>query len=321
MYSGGGDSLYVSEAREIGANVQRLLNLSNALSRSVKGSTSDVTLSSKLREAKAIAMATHAQLQHFFSAIQEGTTDPVERSQRKQTHRKLDNRFQNALRALDRVAQQALRSGDSKCTTASGTTADLPSSRRHLSDDDELMSFASSEEEHHSRYWQPRRKQHKKRGDYFSIAATSESNLPQPTSYQALVYPNNNTNNAAAREVSLVELRQARQKIDPSFHKEAAHTVLELERDVRGIRSLYDAVAARVHEGTEDLQFIEAQMRNVADIQGSTATQLRETSQISSLLHYLSSNVTPLATTTRRASLGIIAVALCFIVYLLLTRL
>lgn len=315
MYSGGGDSLYVSEAREIGANVQRLLNLSNALSRSVTKGSSDVTLSSKLREAKAIAMATHTQLQHFFSAIQDGTANPVERSQRKQTHRKLDNRFQNALRALDRVAQQALR-GDATLSSKCTSSTELPSRRQTtLSDEEELMSFASSEEESNRKqhYWRPRRKHRNKRDDYFSVSTAAQ----QPSSYQALVYPDTTTGHSsstAAREVSLVELRQP-------MMTSAAHTVLELERDVRGIRSLYDAVAARVHEGTEDLQFIEAQMRNVADIQGSTASQLRETSQISSFLHYIISSTPVLSISTRRVSLGIIAIALCLIVYLLFTRL
>lgn len=112
IVSRSGDTHYINEARRIQDNIQQLLLIASELGSS--GGAGGGWLKGRLGEAKSLANETHRILKGFSITTTESSGTSTERSQRRDTYKKLNRRYQSALKTLDESAQTALRNDGMK---------------------------------------------------------------------------------------------------------------------------------------------------------------------------------------------------------------
>eukprot|EP01066_Platyproteum_vivax_P015509 Platyproteum_vivax@DN6847_c0_g1_i2.p1 len=101
------DSWYVEDARRIQANIQRLQEMTAYVSRlcthpDERPDNFEKLVHEKMREAKQSALETQALLKRFSAVAGVSST---EKTQRRLTHQRLSQNYQQALKALETIAQ------------------------------------------------------------------------------------------------------------------------------------------------------------------------------------------------------------------------
>lgn len=287
-----GDSAYIVAARRIQENVLQLAEISAEL-RLPHITSADIH--GRLKEARSLAVETHGMLKRF-SAVASADVYGTEKGQRRMTHKKLKTQYQAALKAIDTAAQQGLGlpqqqpnepsvtpayDSDSICSSSGRSRASssrqLPVSLRHASDQPTAVDNRNCT--YRAAY--PKRS---------SVNEIYREGHPQPPPVGVEMVEGTSGGSTSAGVSSTCSLsrqelecfspqqhhlmvpltaQQQQQRYDPAYH-----SVLQIEKDVRGIRELYKEMAWQVSNSVDDLDAIESQMRSAVAFSAQGVDQL-----------------------------------------------
>lgn len=296
----GGDSLYIREARKIQDNVAQLTSLAAKLKLNAKELPAD------LREAKRVAIKTHKLLKAFGNSTSADCYG-TEKSLRRQTHKKLNLQYQAALRSIDSAAVAALERGaerekspPTRCREKSLKAAELPSVEYPERLVTQLVKSHTAKADDESSEVEAG----------FSMSRTLRGSYAKDRVQQSWkVKP---AGSSYAQPLLNVEMRDVQQDVarfdmdqpvDPGSQEkfmtysdmvergfpvrilkedelytiqlqEKARGVLQVEKDVRGIRELYKEMAWQVNNFSDDLDAVESQIHTASAMSGAVVDKL-----------------------------------------------